>query len=124
MRLPENIVRRGGMYQFRIDIPAHCQRRPPFGQAKEWKRSLKTSDLREATERAARMRIQFQKMCREARAEKDPRVIAAKRIGGWLVDALADDFISPNASREEIAAKAEATLADFREKLAQNDWRV
>jgi site-specific recombinase XerD len=124
MRLPENIVRRGGVYQFRIDVPIDCQGRPPFGQAKEWKKSLKTNDLREATERAARLRIQFQKMCREARAEKDPRVIAPKRIGGWLVDALADEFISPNASREEIAAKAEATLADFREKLAQDDWRV
>src|SRR5262245_25749193 len=124
MRLPENIVRRGGVYQFRIDIPADCQGRPPFAKAKEWKRSLKTNDPREATERAARMRIQFQKMCREARAEKDPRVIAAKRTGGWLVDALAGEFISPNASREEIAAKAEAALAVFREKLAENDWQV
>jgi integrase/recombinase XerD len=124
MRLPENIVRRGGTYQFRIDIPADCQGRPPFSKAKEWKRSLKTNDLREATERTARMRIQFHKMCREARAEKDPRVIAAKRIGGWLVDALSGGFIPPSASREEIAAMAEATLADFREKLAQDDWRV
>jgi hypothetical protein len=124
MRLPENIVRRGGTYQFRIDIPADCQGRPPFGKAKEWKRSLKTNDLREATERAARTRIQFHKMCREARAEQDPRVIAAKRTGGWVVDALAGEFISPNASREEIAAKTEAALAVFREKLAEDDWQV
>jgi integrase len=124
MRLPENIVRRGGMYQFRIDIPADCQGRPPFGKAKEWKKSLKTNDLREAVERAARTRIQFHKMCRQARAENDPRVKAAKHIGGWLVDALGGEFISPNASREEIAAKAEATLATFREKLAEADWQV
>jgi len=74
------------------------------------------------------MRIQFQKMCREARAEKDPRVLAAKNLGLWVVDAFSfsNEFISPGASREEIAAKAEATLADFREKLAlgQDDWHV
>lgn len=124
MRLPENIVRRGGVYQFRIDVPIDCQGRPPFGKAKEWKRSLRTNDLREAVERAARMRIQFQKLCRQAKAENNPRVTAAKRTGGWIVDALAGEFISPNASREEIAAKAEATLIAFREKLAEDDWQV
>src|SRR5215468_1724382 len=59
-----------------------------------------------------------------AKAENDPRVMAAKRMGGWVVDAFSGEFISPSASRDEIAAKAEATLADFREKLAEADWQV
>jgi integrase len=124
MRLAENVVRRGGVYQFRIDVPADCQGRPPFGKGKEWKRSLKTGDPRQAAERAARLRLEFQKMCREARAENDPRVLAAKRIGQWVLDAFSDEFVPESASREEVAEKAEATLRVFREKLAQQGWQV
>src|SRR5271169_4419927 len=115
MNLPENVVKRGDVFQFRIDIPPDCAGRAPFGTGKEWKRSLKTRDPRQTRERAARMRIEFEQLCRVARAESDPKVAAAKRRAQWLLYELNPSRLLPDsATRESFAVNTATTLGEMR----------
>jgi len=109
----DGLVKRGGVYQFRRDVPLRL--RSAIGK-REWTESLDTTDKNVAQTRWKVVNERVKQVFREAEAGvKSPAVVGYKAVQAWRDERA----VMPSRDGEEEALDSHLTML-----LARDSWEA
>lgn len=97
-RRAQHLVCRGSGYQVRFPIPADIQSKL---HRKEFRWSVRTKDLKTATDRAVQATLAFRQLCDKVRSMKKLGIEEAQQLARQFYEKLVSDYKSPGPIRHD-----------------------